>query len=192
MYRANLTKREAIKALLAISAAGALSSCKAGGETEAKYLPAIEDRGANFFTASEFAFLNAVAQTIIPKTQTAGAIEAGVPNALASLVADWGDDNYKNYWRTGLDALSTELNAKSGGAFAELNIKKQHDVLAAYDAKVFGGQKKDGFYKDMKSTIATAYYMSEPGASEELRYEAVPGDWKGCVDLSEIGRTWAI
>jgi hypothetical protein len=191
MRKAHVTKREAIKALLAISAVGALSSCKASRETGAKDLPAIDASSAAFFTASEFAFLSAVAETIIPQTETAGAVEAGVPAVIASLVSEWGDDNYKGYWRKGLNALAAKLDAKSGGVFAEQNSAEQHDILAAYDLDVFSGKTKDGFYTDMKSTVATAYYMSEPGASEELRYEPVPGDWKGCVDLTEIGRTWA-
>ena len=191
MRSATITKREAIQALLAISAVGAMSSCNAADDSSAKYLPVIEDRKSGFFTADEFAFLAALAQTIIPQTDTAGALEVGVPDVIASLVADWGDDDYKRYWRKGLEALSSDLNVKSSTNFASLNMTQQHDVLGAYDDDVFAGRKKGGFYKDMKSTIATAYYMSEPGASEELLYEPVPGDWKGCVDFAEIGRTWA-
>jgi len=43
----------------------------------------------------------------------------------------------------------------------------------------------------MKRTIATAYYMSEVGASEELNYDPVPGDWRADVPFSEIGKAWA-
>ena len=64
-------------------------------------------------------------------------------------------------------------------------------MLGGYDAKVFSGQIDDGFYRDMKRTISTAYYMSEPGATQELAYEAVPGEWKGCVPLADYPKTWA-
>jgi hypothetical protein len=35
------------------------------------------------------------------------------------------------------------------------------------------------------------FFTSEPGATQVLQYEAVPGAYKGCVPLSEVGRTWA-
>jgi len=162
MRSATITKREAIQALLAISAVGAMSSCKAAGDSSAKYLPVIEDRKSGFFTANEFAFLAAVAQTIIPKTDTAGAMEAGVPDVIASLVADWGDDDYKSYWRKGLETLSADLNAKSSAVFASLNVTQQHEALAAYDDDVFAGRKKGGFYKDMKSTISAGVISTLP------------------------------
>jgi len=71
------------------------------------------------------------------------------------------------------------------------NIGVQEALLSKYDASVFGGQTDDKFYRDLKSTAATAYYMSEIGASEELAYEAVPGDFKGCVSIADYPKTWA-
>ena len=64
-------------------------------------------------------------------------------------------------------------------------------ALTAYDAAVYEWQIDDGFYRDLKSTVVEAYYMSEVGATEELAYEPVPGEWIGCVPLSEFPKTWA-
>jgi len=184
-----MQRRDALKALLAISAAGALAACKADsdtGEGTAKKLSSSPK-----LSASEMALVSAMAQTIIPQTDTAGAVEAGVPAVIQSLFTDWGDDNYRNYWRGGLDNLDQHFIKSSGQAFAKMSPSQQANALGKYDAKAYGEAGFDDFYKSMKSTIATAYYMSEPGATEELAYEPVPGEWRGCVPLSEFPKTWA-
>lgn len=183
-----IQRRDAIKALLAISAAGALSAClegpaNSGGATTVSAAPKL--------SASEMALVSALAQTIIPKTETAGAIEAGVPATIQSLFTDWADDNYRTYWRGGLDKLEQYFIKSGGQPFAKMSASQQANVLGKYDAKAYAETGFDDFYKALKSTVATAYYMSEPGASEELAYEPVPGEWRGCVPLSEFPKTWA-
>jgi hypothetical protein len=44
----------------------------------------------------------------------------------------------------------------------------------------------------MKELTLVGYYTSEPGATQELRHEPVPGRYQACVPLSEIGRAWAV
>ncbi len=181
-------RRDAIKALLAISAAGALSAClegpaDSGGSTTVSSAPTL--------SASEMALVSALAQTIIPKTETAGAIEAVVPATIQSLFTEWADDNYRTYWRAGLDKLEKHFVRSGGQPFAKMTASQQSNLLGKYDTQAFAENGFDDFYKSLKSTVATAYYMSEPGASEELAYESVPGEWRGCVPLSEFPKTWA-
>ena len=190
------SRRDSIKSLLAISAAGALAACtgkppEEGGGNSAASASLKYASDGKFFNAKEMALVAALAQTIIPKTDTAGAIEAGVPETIQGLASEWGDDNYRKYTRSGLAALDKYFKSVGGQAFADQSERQRESLLSKYDASVFGGKTEDQFYKDFKSTVATAYYMSEPGATEELIYEAVPGEWKGCVPFSDIGRTWA-
>lgn len=48
------------------------------------------------------------------------------------------------------------------------------------------------FWRTVKRLTVVAYYTSEAGATEELRYDPVPGTYRGCVPLAEVGRTWAL
>ena len=139
-----------------------------------------------FFSVEEMALITALADTIIPTTDTPGAVAAAVPEQIQSLGTLWGDDNYRRYWRGGL----RNINSKLAG-FADKSPEERESLLGDYDAKVFSGKIEDGFYRDMKGTIATAYYMSEIGATQELAYEPVPGEWKGCVPLADYPKTWA-
>ena len=195
MDKIMMQRRDAIKSLLAISAASALAACTGKTDSgEAKPAASASLKFASegkFLNADEMALVAALAQTIIPNTDTAGAIEAGVPEAIQGLASQWGDDNYRKYTRSGLAAIDKNFKSIGGQAFANQSERQRESLLSRYDADVFSGKVKDDYYRDFKSTVATAYYMSEPGATEELIYEAVPGEWKGCVPFSEIGRTWA-
>ena len=184
-----MQRRDALKSLVAISAAGALTACIGSDEAGAKAGKKLSS--APKLMASEMALISAIAQTIIPKTETAGAVEAGVPAVIQSLFTDWGDDNYRTYWRGGLDKLEQHFLKSGGQVFAKMNAPQQAKLLGEYDAKAYGENGFDDFYLNMKSTIATAYYMSEAGATEELAYESVPGEWRGCVPLSDFPKTWA-
>ena len=195
MDKIMMQRRDAIKSLLAISAASALAACTGKTDSgEAKPAASASLKFASegkFLNADEMALVAALAQTIIPNTDTAGAIEAGVPEAIQGLASEWGDDNYRKYTRSGLATIDKHFKSIGGQAFANQSERQRESLLSRYDADVFSGKVKDDYYRDFKSTVATAYYMSEPGATEELIYEAVPGEWKGCVPFSEIGRTWA-
>ena len=189
------SRRDSLKSLLAISAAGALAACTGKAESgESKPAASASLKYASegkFLSADEMAIVAALAQTIIPKTDTAGAIEAGVPETIQGLASEWGDDNYRKYARTGLAVLDKHFKSVGGQAFASQSEKQRESLLSKYDADVYSGKVKDQFYRDFKSTVVTAYYMSEPGATEELAYEAVPGEWKGCVPLADYPKTWA-
>jgi hypothetical protein len=190
-----MQRRDAIKSLLAISAAGALAACRGSTESiEGKSSSSTSLKYASegkFFGAKELALLTALGDTIIPKTETAGAGEAGIADTLQQLVSNWADDDFKRYWRGGLNNLDTVFLKRGGQKFEAHSAKQRENILAKYDSEVFGGAVENDFYRDMKRTIATAYYMSEVGATEELNYDPVPGEWRADVPFSDIGKAWA-
>jgi len=170
MDKIMMQRRDAIKSLLAISAASALAACTGKTDSgEAKPAASASLKFASegkFLNADEMALVAALAQSIIPKTDTAGAIEAGVPEAIQGLASEWGDDNYRKYTRSGLAAIDKHFKSIGGQAFANQSERQRESLLSRYDADVFSGKVKDDYYRDFKFTVATAYYMSEPGATD--------------------------
>lgn len=196
-HKYTLSRRDAIKSVLAVSAAGALAACSqekgaAAGGVKTTRAPSLKyaSEGA-YFTPSEMTLIAAFAGTIMPATDTPGAVDAGVPESLQDFISNWGDDNVRSYWRAGLRDLGGYFKSKTAREFTAASDAQKFSLLSAYDNDVFTGKTQDQFYKDMKSTITRAYYMSEAGASEELNYDPVPGDWEGCVPLSDVGKAWA-
>lgn len=189
MHDFMLQRRQVFQSLIALSAVGGLAACGSGEEPRSGQISG--NAAPGYFNASEMALIAAVAQTIIPQTDTAGAVQAGVPKTLQDLATDWGDAEFKQYWRDGLAALGAGLATENGTTFESMSPSERQTALSTYDAGVFANTIPDGFYRDFKATVVQAYYMSEPGASEELAYEPVPGEWIGCVPLSEFPKTWA-
>ena len=187
----NFDRRDMFKGLLAISAAGALAACGGAQGTDATQQADTSETGSGFFNASELALISALADTMIPTKEAPGAVAAGVPDTLQALATEWGDDGFRTYWRDGLSTLKAALAQQSGSEFESLSAEQRGAILSAHDASVFDGEIEDGFYRDFKSTLVQAYYMSEPGATEELAYEPVPGEWIGCVPLADFPKTWA-
>ena len=146
MNMMNLDRRDMFKSLLALSAVGAVSACGGAQETAstdaATETPA-EASASGFFNASEMAFIAAVSDTIIPTTDTPGAVAAGVPETIQALATDWGNDDFRTYWRNGLTNLSGALTDQAGGEFGSLHPEQKLAALSAYDASVFDGQTDD-------------------------------------------------
>ena len=139
-------------------------------------------------TAKEAIFLEALADTIIPATETPGALAAGVPAILGELFCSWASPDTKRRWRTVFARLQNQLNGPEG-SFIALSPAQRFARLKPLDQEIFSAADhplKD--YLEIKSTIAESYYLSKPGATIELRYHAIPGVWNACTP---VGKTWA-
>ena len=147
------------------------------------------DAGA-VFSPDEFALLEQVTEVMIPATDTPGALGAGVPAMLRQLLADWGSADTRSAMIGVLQAIEKRAWSKFGAAFLELAPERRLEVIAAFDAERIAA--KDPAYSKFKHLVLVGYYQSEIGATRELRYELVPGAWRPCVPLSEIGRASAV
>jgi len=188
-----LDRRYAIKLLFAAGAASSVSGCGDAPQTQKNTQKSTQKPVRKLLSVQEMELLTALAGTIIPATETPGAIEAGVPDTINELLKNWGADDLRLYWFNGLASIQSYFKKElSGKSFARLSNAQRLSALASYDSAVYSGEVDNPFYKDAKLTIATAYYMSEIGADEELIYDPVPGDFKGCIPFDDVGRAWAI
>lgn len=156
------------------------------GESPAR--PAERETGKRF-NANRFAILTALCGALIPQTDTPGAIEAGVPDLTNDLMQDWASDATRAAFSAQLDALEALSLKKHQMSFASLPAPLQEGVLRKFDRDAFSNGDRD--WQRLKYIFMLGYYYSEPGATEELLYDAVPGVWEACIPFAEVGRTWA-
>lgn len=140
-------------------------------------------------TPAEAATLDAAAELIMPATDSPGAREAGVPAFIDRTVGGWCDPTQAKLLRDGLARMDADARAAHGKAFAELPAVQQTALLARYETE--GGSNRTHFFGALKELVTIGYFTSKPGATVALRYDPVPGDYRGCVPLKEIGRAWA-
>jgi gluconate 2-dehydrogenase gamma chain len=173
----NTSRRDLLMGLAALPALSLVASCGLGGAGKAE------------ISKDELAFLSSLADTIIPTTDTPGALAGKVPATLADVLNIWASPETRGRWSTTLAALKKELDAGANGSFEKGSLEERTKRLGKLDAAVFAANEHPlKAYREVKSSIATAYYMSEPGATQELRYEPTPGDFKGSAPM---GKTWA-
>ncbi len=171
------------RAVYLVGGAAALSGFGAGTALAATRAP--------FFSAPRAVLLEQIAEAIVPQTDTPGAIAAGVPAFFDAMMLAWASPATQAQMNAVLDSVDAYARANHGAAFVALpDSAARAQCLAAFDAAAYGAQ--DPAYRRFKELILLGYYLSEPGATQELRYEQIPGKWRSDVPLSELGRSWAV
>ena len=141
-------------------------------------------------SAEQFALLEQITETMIPTTDTPGAIAAGVPVFIRHMLSEWASPASRIEVAEVLEGVQKHAWAKFGAAFVELPPERRHEVARGFDEERVS--RKDPAYTKFKYLVLVGYYQSEIGATQELRYELVPGAWRPCVPFSEIGRATAV
>jgi hypothetical protein len=191
MDRREALQRTAMMLGYAISAPaimGILNGCKATPELAFKPV----------FLSEDMAKLVAeVAEIIIPKTETPGAKDVGVPAFIDLMLKDCYKPEDQERFVKGATDFDADAKATYGDNFLDCDADKQKELVLKYHSQAVGAMKSETppkerpFIITMKELTMLGFFTSEPGATQVLQYEAVPGSYKGCVPLSEVGRTWA-
>ena len=177
-----VARREVFKGLLAFAAAAPVAGT-AWAQAAA----------ASFLTPAHTRFLAAFVDTLVPATDTPGAKAAGVHLGLAGLLGLWASAPTRAAVLGAIETLRADLDRRVGAPFDAAAPAARLAALAAYDAEAFGaryGASKD--YRTLKSLAVRLYYSSEIGASQELRYDPLPGDYIGDFPFKAGDRAWAL
>jgi gluconate 2-dehydrogenase gamma chain len=155
--------------------------------------------------AGRLKLLGAIADTIIPVTDTPGAVAAGVPKLLAGMLRDWASAER----RTELTGAIDEIGRLDPKGFAELDPAKRNALLAEHDkaavqpgpppkvklsgiaAMMAGPPMANPAYVRLKGLIINLYYASEIASTKELIFEAVPGKYVASLDVTPQTRPFA-
>lgn len=132
--------------------------------------------------------LVAIADTMIPQTDTPGAVQAGVPATLDTMLRNWASPAQRARLQAALDAIDAAARAGGATSFVALAANARHALLAAHDAAHFAAGSD---YRLLRDLVVLLYYISEPGATVELRYEHRPGAWEPSIPITPDTRAWA-
>jgi gluconate 2-dehydrogenase gamma chain len=194
MDRRELLHRAAILlggALSSGTVAGVLAGCVStpGGDAAAK----------TFLTPDEMRIVTAMSDQIIPRTDTPGALDVGVPDYVDRMLAGYYQNRERDIFRQGLRAVTTDAAEWSGKHFAELEPEQQVKLMTEYDRLAYDQNRRVAadpklpphFFRLMKELTIIGYCTSEAGATKFLKYAAIPGPLRSDIPYSEIGKAWA-
>jgi hypothetical protein len=151
------------------------------------------------------ATVTAMAELIIPATDTPGARDTRVNEFIDRIVADWFTDEERSRFLAGLadvDARSQTLFQKN---FADSSPSQQSDILHALGEEMVQAtaalasaprgyrgsapKPENNFYFMFRQLTLTGYFTSEAGFTQQLREEIIPGHFDGCVPVPAVAQT---
>ena len=191
-------RREAIRrvsALLggvALVSEGALLEACGGERTPAR-------AAATTFTPDDVAFLDEVADTILPETSTPGAKAAQCGAFMALMVTDTYQDRDQQVFKSGLQQLDTACRQMNKTGFMtatpaqRLTLLEQVDKeqKAYMDTRAAGSDTPPHYFRMMKELALLGYFTSEIGYTKAMRYQETPGRFDPCAPYKAGETAWA-
>ena len=159
------------------------------------------NRAKRVLDARRMRLLSAVADTIMPQTDTPGALAAKVPAKFDALLVNWASPKRRTELVGALAAIEAAAMAQEKKDFAALTPEKRHALLTAHDAAslrivpdtrklsgmeamMAGPSYADPAYAKLRELILLLYYYSEEALTTELPYEHAPGGWTPSIKVT--------
>ena len=133
--------------------------------------------------------LEALADIIIPETDTPGAAEAGVTEFVTALVDGWLDDEDRDRFLAGLDTVDATARERFGADLADCPEAQRTQLVGEFDAELVrlredpDARASRYFFHDVKRFTITAYFTSEVGL-DALGYRTTFRTFEGCAPLT--------
>jgi hypothetical protein len=209
-----MNRRELLK-LIAVATGGTVI----GGEFLLSGCKNPENTSLTEFSEENIAFLDEVAETILPQTHTAGAKAAGVGRFMTVMVNDCYAKEDQEVFHKGINVLDEACKKMHGHGFMKATPEERKALLISVD----NGSKDDvkrkadfdkeqrekeqqahekgvtdfkrqtmpnHYFQQMKQLTIFGYFTSEKGRNEGLRYTPVPGKYE-TIDYKKGDKTFA-
>ena len=151
--------------------------------------------------AHQHATVALMADLIIPRTSTPGAVDARVPEFIDLILSDWSDDRSRANFLHGLAAVDELSRESFGKDFVGCAPQQQEETLRllgeemAHDAQKISANARGGrgglpephgnFYFTFRQLVLTGYFTSEMGAAQQLHFQVIPEHLDACAALAK-------
>ena len=165
--------------------APALSYLLSGCETKTA---ATETAADGTLTDRHRQMVAALAEVIIPTTDTPGAKAAGVPDFITMMLRECYPASDRVMFARGLDVLADRSEETIDKEFLMATAEEQATLLRTM---VGSDEEEDkSFFRLLKELTVLGFFTSEIGATQVLNYVHVPGRYEGCTPLEAGQKTW--
>jgi gluconate 2-dehydrogenase gamma chain len=152
------------------------------------------------FSAHQHATVAAMADMIIPQTETPGAVDAGVPEFIDLILSDWSEEHERSRFLDGLAAVDKLSRLHFGKDFADASADERKEILRLLGEEMAREQRRlasgprgargetpephGNFYFTFRQMVLTGYFTSEKGATQQLHYAVIPDHIDPCAPLA--------
>jgi len=149
-----------------------------------------------FFNAAQYSLVGAVSDIVIPRTDTPGAVDAGVPLFIDQMF----QAVYTKADQTRYLAAMAAFDKAGGKPFLQLDAAQRKALVTRLHTEALAVPKGGtlapaaDFVFMSKKLAMLGFFLSQPGCTQVLQYSAVPGAWKADIPLAEAGngKAWAV
>ncbi len=147
------------------------------------------------------ATITAIAEWIIPETDTPGAKSVRVNEFIDLILTDWMDTEDKDKFLAGIADVDARCHKAFGKDFVDGSTSEQMQVLTALDEELTEFRQMESeapsrrpkikpdsekpFFDGMKRLTLAGYFTSEVGAKQVLHFEIIPSQHIACAPLPE-------
>jgi hypothetical protein len=151
------------------------------------------------YSGGDVEFLDDVADTIFPRTDTPGARDAAVGAFMARYSAACYPPEHIALLKSGLSDIDARMQSLHGNGFRQANAADKAELLSQIDRQAKEHSRESAaapvgsphYFTLMKQLTLFGFFTSEPGATRVARYRPVPGRYKGCVPYVNGEPFWA-
>jgi hypothetical protein len=179
------TRREALQRA-AVAIGVALSPALLANALRAQSTPAA---AGSQLSPSQLAAVAAMAERILPRTDTPGASDVDVAGFIDRMYGEFLTPAERRTLVTGLAELEKSTAASARKAFVQLDGAAQDRVLSGLATSKSAATRE--FFRQMRELTVVGYFTSEKVGKTVLHYDPVPGRWDADVAIAEVGnRNW--
>jgi hypothetical protein len=143
-------------------------------------------RLSNGLSDAQMALVRAIADTIIPRTDTPSATDVGVHQFIDVIVAEQASDEDRTKFLAGLDAIDARAMSESNAVFAKLDAETQGKIVASLEGGPRNGEPAQTYWR-LKGLIVHGYFTSEEIMKNVLDHKVMPGKFEGSAPVT-IGK----
>jgi Gluconate 2-dehydrogenase subunit 3 len=149
-------------------------------------------------SSHQFETVKAMAEMIIPRTDTPGATDVGTADFIDLILTEWYEEPDRSRFLNGLKEVDTHCQSLFARDFVEASVAQQAEILIVFgeETEELMERKRDHaqppdappdpnepFYRMFRRLTLTAYYTSEDGATKELNFEIIPQRHDFCAEI---------
>jgi len=190
-----MQRRDFLQISLMLGGISASGLARALVSTEGEAPPA-----RRMLASGQQAQIAVLAELIIPRTDTPGAVDAGVPAFIEQILNGWYTDTEYRIFIEGLVTLEREAQQRFGQSFVSCNEAQQSLLLAEQEVHARDQlrlhppqqgspaekpviDEEAPFFNKLKELVVVGYYTSELAAQSEMIYLPVPNAYRGEATL---------
>lgn len=131
--------------------------------------------------ANTRATVAAIADAIIPRSETPGALDIGAPDFIELLLAEWVSDDDRGAFTAGIAELEARAVQQHGKTWPTLETAAATSEIAWAEARADQPTAGQRTLRRIKSWTVHAWITSETVQKTVIRTNITPGRYEGCV-----------